>query len=139
MLDKTLILRKLANLEQYLQQVREFSSVTQDTYETEWKIQRAVERTLQMMIEVCADIAAHIVSEKRLRVPTSYADTFRALFEGGFINAELCQLMEKMAKFRNVLVHNYDEVDAAIVVAILREHLDDFLKFRDAVLAALCL
>ena len=43
--------------------------------------------------------------------------------------------MEKMAKFRNVVAHHYDRVDAAIVVTILRRHLDDFLLFRDAILA----
>jgi len=57
LVDKNLIMRKLADLEQYLDQIREFSKITQRTYASEWKTQRVVERTLQMMIEVCADIA----------------------------------------------------------------------------------
>jgi uncharacterized protein YutE (UPF0331/DUF86 family) len=42
--------------------------------------------------------------------------------------------MEKMAKFRNIVAHHYDEVDKTIVVAILKRQLDDFLVFRDAIL-----
>jgi len=42
-----------------------------------------------------------------------------------------------MAKFRNVVVHHYDKVDADIVVAILRKNLDDFLNYGDAVLSFL--
>jgi len=61
LVDKNLVMRKLADLEQYLDQIREFSKITQRTYASEWKTQRVVERTLQMMIEVCADIAAHVV------------------------------------------------------------------------------
>jgi len=38
-----------------------------------------------------------------------------------------------MAGFRDVLVHEYAEVDARIVVRILREHLGDFERFRDEV------
>ena len=45
--------------------------------------------------------------------------------------------MEKMAKFRNVVVHQYEQVDAEIVVLILKKHLVDFEKYRDAVLAYL--
>ena len=42
--------------------------------------------------------------------------------------------MEKISKFRNVIVHNYDRVDAEIVVDILRNQIDDFNKYRDAII-----
>lgn len=57
MVDKPLILRKLTELDEYLKQMGEFSSVTLEEYSRDWKVQRIVERTLQMMIETCADIA----------------------------------------------------------------------------------
>jgi len=40
--------------------------------------------------------------------------------------------MVKMAKFRNIVVHQYETVDAEIVVLILRKHLDDFENFSKA-------
>ncbi len=89
------------------------------------------------MIELCADIAGHIISDQKLRVPASYADAFRTLHEAGIISAELLGLMEKMAKFRNVVVHQYEKVDAEIVVLILQKYLDDFLVFRDEIVKAL--
>jgi uncharacterized protein YutE (UPF0331/DUF86 family) len=45
--------------------------------------------------------------------------------------------MEKMAKFRNIVVHQYEEVDTEIVVLILKKHLSDFQNFRAAILAYL--
>ena len=39
-----------------------------------------------------------------------------------------------MAKFRNVIVHEYTRVDADIVIRILSEHLDDLARFRTAAL-----
>ncbi|HLA27549.1 MAG TPA: HepT-like ribonuclease domain-containing protein [Syntrophales bacterium] len=53
MVDKTLILRKLVELETYREQLREFSSVSIEEYSGDWKTQRIVERTLQIMIELC--------------------------------------------------------------------------------------
>jgi uncharacterized protein YutE (UPF0331/DUF86 family) len=132
--DKTLILRKLAELEEYLGQVKEYASTTVNRYSKDWKVQRIVERTLQMMIETCADIAGHIISDKGYRVPTTYADTFRVLYENGILNKELFETMEKMAKFRNIIVHHYDKVDTEIVIGILKKDLKDFSAYKDAII-----
>lgn len=137
MVDKTLMMRKLSELEEYLGQIREFASIKQEEYSRDWKTQRIIERTLQMMIELTVDISAHLISDKRLRVPTGYADTFKVLFEGGLIGQDLYQVLMQMAKFRNVVVHQYDRIDDKIVVDILQNHLGDFLLFRDAVLKIL--
>jgi uncharacterized protein YutE (UPF0331/DUF86 family) len=132
--DKTLILRKLAELEEYLGQIKEYASITVDRYSKDWKAQRVVERTLQMMIETCADIAGHIISDKGYRVPATYADTFKVLYENGLLNKELFGTMEKVAKFRNIIVHHYDKVDAEIVVGILKKDLKDFSAYKDAII-----
>jgi len=132
--DKTLILRKLAELEEYLGQVKEYASITVDRYSKDWKAQRIVERTLQMMIEICADVAGHIISDRGYRVPATYADTFRVLYENGMLNKGLFETMEKIAKFRNIIVHHYDKVDAEIVVRILKKNLKDFSAYKDAII-----
>ncbi len=132
--DRSLILRKISDLENYQKQIEEFSGITAKDYQKDWKTQRIIERTLQLMIETCVDVANHIISEAGMRVPVSYADTFRVLSENNFIDTELFSTLEKMAKFRNIIVHDYEEVDAEIVVTILTKHLEDFQKFKRAVL-----
>jgi uncharacterized protein YutE (UPF0331/DUF86 family) len=137
LVDKALILRKISELETYQKQIREFADITLQNYKEDWKTQRIVERTLQMMIETCADIANHIISDAEMRVPTGYSDTFKVLFENNFIDKELFSIMEKMAKFRNIIVHQYEEVDAEIVITILKKHLPDFERFKETVLSYL--
>ena len=137
MVDKNMVLRKLSRIDEYLKQIREFSGVSIDEYKSDWKSQRIVERTLQMLIETCADIANHIISDRNMRIPTGYSDTFRVLLENNVIDENLFAVMEKMAKFRNIVVHQYEEVDAEIVIIILRKHLGDFVRFRDAILGSL--
>jgi uncharacterized protein YutE (UPF0331/DUF86 family) len=134
MVDKALVLRKLAELEEYLGQIREYTTITIERYSSDWKIQRIIERTLQMMIETCADIAGHIISDRGYRIPKSYADTFRVLQEENILEKELFETMGKMARFRNIVVHNYGNIDASIVVNILKRHLDDFLTYKNAII-----
>ena len=123
MVDETLILRKLSELDEYYQQIREYDKVTVTRYSSDWKIQRIIERTLQMMIETCADIATHIISDQGYRVPKSYADAFKVLGEEKIISNKLLNALVKMGKFRNIVVHHYDKVDAEIVVGILKKDL----------------
>lgn len=135
MVDRTLFLRKLASLDEYGGQIAEFGGVSVERYQADWKVQRIVERTLQMMIETCLDIAGHIIADEGLRVPDSYADMFRILQEKGILGDELGPAMEQMARFRNLVVHQYEKLDPALVVTILDRHLTDFGRFRDAIVA----
>jgi uncharacterized protein YutE (UPF0331/DUF86 family) len=117
-----------------LRQIGDYSNISVKEYSEDWKVQRIVERTLQMMIEICVDIASHIVSDAGYRVPKSYADTFRVLHENENISEDLFGKMEKMAKFRNIVIHQYSKVDAEIVVNILKRDLNDFLDFKKAII-----
>jgi uncharacterized protein YutE (UPF0331/DUF86 family) len=134
MVDETLVLRKLSELDEYYKQIREYKQVTIALYSADWKIQRIVERTLQMMIETCVDLASHIIADQGYRIPKSYADTFKVLHEEKIVSGKLFNALGKMAKFRNVVVHHYDKVDAEIVVGILQRDLKDFIGYKEAVI-----
>ena len=137
MVDKTLILRKLAKLDEYLAQIREYSAVSLEEYEENWKVQRIIDRTLQIMIETCLDVAGHIISDEGFRVPETYVDMFKILIEHQILDISQSDPLAKMAKFRNIVVHNYEKIDPAIVVGILRNNLEDFETFKKAIIAYL--
>ena len=90
-----------------------------------------------MMIETCVDIASHIIADQEYRVPISYSDTFTILFDEKIIGERLFNALRKMAKFRNIVVHHYDKVDAEIVIGILRKDLRDFMSYKDAIISFL--
>ena len=48
----------------------------------------------------------------------------------GLMPPDLGRTMVEMTGFRNVLVHEYAEIDADVVFRILREHLEDFHRFE---------
>jgi len=132
--DKNLILRKISELEIHLKEISEFSAISVEAYKKDWKTQRIVERTLQIMIELCIDVAEHIISDARMRLPTTYSDTFMVLYENHIIDQPLLVTMEKMAKFRNVVVHQYENVDPEIIITILGKSLNDFILFKSTII-----
>ena len=137
MVDKSLILRKLSELDEYSKQLGEFAGISLEEYSGNWKVQRIIERTLQIMVETCADIANHIISDKGYRTPKSYVDIFKVLYENNIINKDLFDIMAKMVKFRNIVVHQYDKLDETIVIGILKRHISDFETYRDVLLRIL--
>ncbi|MEW6327271.1 MAG: DUF86 domain-containing protein [Thermodesulfobacteriota bacterium] len=51
------------------------------------------------------------------------------LIEEGILPAEEGPVYEKMAAFRNLLVHHYEKIDDAAVFGIFKKHLNDFHRF----------
>lgn len=137
MVDRNLILRRLAFLETYLEQLAPYRELDLAAYQQDWKTQRAIERTLHLAIETCMDVADHILADRRLRVPGTGAESFEILAEAQLPPRELGDALARMVGFRNILVHDYVRLDPTIVVRVLRQDLLDVRRFCDAVRAIL--
>lgn len=70
-----------------------------------------IERNLQLAIQCCLDIANRIVSMEETRKPSDYGDSLIALDEVGVIQREFARRLAPLAGFRNILVHEYIEID----------------------------
>jgi uncharacterized protein YutE (UPF0331/DUF86 family) len=135
--DRDLVLRRAADIDQYLQQLAEYAHIELDAYKADWKVQRVVERTLHLVIETCMDLADHIVADRRLGVPETAGATFDILARADVISPELGATLARMVGFRNILVHDYTRLDPTIVLNVLRTNLVDVERFRDAIIAAI--
>ena len=135
MVDRDLILRRLANLDTYLEQLAPYHGIDVDAYRQDWKTQRIVERTLHLAIETCMDVADHLVADRRLRVPETGAESFEILADAGLLPRDLGAALALMVGFRNILVHDYTRLDPIIVIRVLRTDLADLERFRDMVRA----
>ena len=78
---------------------------------------------------VCVDIGAHLIAGMEVPPPDTMGQTFDALAQAGVINEGLAMQLKKAVGFRNIAVHNYEEIDWAIVHAIASHHLGDFAEF----------
>jgi uncharacterized protein YutE (UPF0331/DUF86 family) len=128
MIDREIIDRLISLISEYTHDLKEVANSYQkfDDFKADKKNQRYVERTLQIDIEACLDLANHIISAKGFREPLSNADTFYVLCENKIIPMSFFNKLKDMASFRNLMVHNYAKVDVAKVYGILKRHLKDF-------------
>jgi uncharacterized protein YutE (UPF0331/DUF86 family) len=90
----------------------------------------AVKYRFVIAIEVCIDVGRHLVASEGLRAPLDYADVFTVLTEAGLLAQEVAAELRDTARFRNLLVHGYAQIDDGRVIEILHTRLDDLERFR---------
>jgi uncharacterized protein YutE (UPF0331/DUF86 family) len=128
---------RLKLLNEYTADLRELQAVDLQTYEENKIIRRAVERTLHLAVEACLDIGQHLIAQKGFRMPVDNKDVFQALYEEAVISEALLPTLIMMAKFRNLIVHDYVRIDNAIVFEVLKRRLSDFERFVQEILGYL--
>ncbi|GAB4296095.1 MAG: DUF86 domain-containing protein [Thiohalomonadaceae bacterium] len=90
----------------------------------------SAERFLQLAIEASLDMGSHIVADEGLGTVEQGRDIPRLFREHGFIDTDLEQRWIRMIGLRNILVHEYLEVDREIVHDVLRNHLGDLAALQ---------
>ena len=80
-------------------------------------------------MQVCVDIGSHIISESDAVVPATMGDVFVTLNTLDIISSDTCNTMKGTVGFRNVAVHNYEDINWDIVFSICTSSLSDFRQF----------
>ncbi|MHB1407403.1 MAG: type VII toxin-antitoxin system HepT family RNase toxin [Desulfitobacteriaceae bacterium] len=132
MVDKDKIEQRLVKLEQAMRKLKEIALQSWEQYNNSEALRDRAERNLQVAAQACIDIANHIIADRGYRTPQGYAESFSVLAEEGIISDRLADKMKMVAGFRNILVHDYLEIDNKIVYSSLN-HLDDFKQFASNV------
>lgn len=82
---------------------------------------RGVKYSFVAAIEACIDTAHHMCASAGWGPPADNGDAMRLLGAHGALGSELARAMRQAVGFRNVLVHDYAQVDDQIVVSRLRD------------------
>jgi len=130
--DKQVIERRLLKLEQTLRKLKELSKVSWDEYKKDEGVQDRVERNFHIAAQICIDIGSHVIADCGYRPPCGYGDIFTVLMEEGLLPQNLANKMKQIAGFRNILVHDYLEVDPKVVYESLK-NINDFDEFAKQV------
>jgi len=137
--DTKVVTTRLRKLDSYLHSLRQIQEIPLDEYLENDNIQTIVERKLQLAIQVCMDIASYLIGQLALMAPDEPENVFAALGRESIISNELAQRMVSMVRFRNILVHDYLEINPHIVYHNLMEELGDFDQFAQEIIAYLSL
>lgn len=132
-MDTTPIVARLNVITNCVNALIEFRNLSRRSFMESYITVTSAERNFQVAIQAALDIGGILLSEAGTDVPKEYRDIFPKVAEIGVLPGKLAQKMVGMAKFRNVLVHLYMEVDLDRLYDYLQNDLDDFVQFAQHV------
>lgn len=127
-------MRKLSRMSQYLDELESVRPDSFEGYVEDIRTRRAVERLLQLIVEVANDINVHAVVDYGHPPPNDYYDGFLKASEIGLLPESLARSLAPAAGERNILVHEYETIDNKIVYESIQLVLTGFRQYVSAVL-----
>lgn len=125
MLRPEVVRKRLQKLEEYLAILERLRRYSRAEFMRDPERYGSAERFLQLSIETINDIASHVIAEQGLGEVNASRDLAHLFRKHGYVDEPRERQWMQMIGFRNILVHNYLEIDRDIVYKILQESLDD--------------
>lgn len=128
-IDSMVINSRISKLREYIDILNDLKKEDYEKFINDYKVYGLAERYLQLAIECILDIGNHIISRFEYTKPETYQDILLILGKNSIIPEKFANKISKMAGFRNILIHNYLEVDRSLVYRFLPENIPDFERF----------
>jgi len=125
------VLRKRLNkLDEYLACLYRIRNYSYNDFVADPEHYASAERFLHLAIEALIDMGNHVIADLDMGIVNTYSDIPSIIAEKGFMSAAMKEQWIQMIGFRNTLVHDYIDIDRAIVYAVLQNNLDDIEKLK---------
>ena len=134
MVNKETVIRKLNKLKGYLQELSMYEDVSWEDYSTTFQHRRTVERLIQLIVDVAVDINTHTVVDEGHR-PSK--DAFNSFFDAaklGMFPEAFAQRVAPSTGERNIIVHEYEQIDDAVVFLSIKDALTLYKEYINFVL-----
>ena len=128
------ILNKAESIQRCVARAREEYAAAAEDFASEYTRQDAALLNITRACEQAIDIANYIVRTEKLGVPKHSRESFDLLAHSAIISREHARTLKSMIGFRNIAVHQYQDIDPAIVREVIDSRLDELVSFSQFML-----
>lgn len=136
-LNPELIRTRCQEIEESLGRLEKFKAVKKEDFLKDRDLQDIACYRLLVAIEAALGLCYHVSAKQLKRVPEEYAECFAILSDAQMIPKDLSETLQRMARFRNLLVHMYWKLDYSAVYDLIEHHLVDLRRFSEAIVSRL--
>jgi uncharacterized protein YutE (UPF0331/DUF86 family) len=134
--DRDLLDAKVESIERCLKRIEERTPATPEALEADYDAQDIISVNLQRAVQLSVDLASHLITTRGWPAPDTMGAAFTTLEREGILDADLADRLRRAVGFRNVSVHEYEEVDWRRVYSMVTERLGDFRDYAERVVHA---
>ncbi len=129
MINIEVIKQRLNQLSTSINKIERFKEISLEEFLKDDIIQDVVEYNLFIAINMMIDIATHIVVDNNMGNPETLGEAFNILNKEKYLNDEETKVYKNMVGLRNILSHEYINIDKKIIYSILKNNLIEIKKF----------
>jgi len=111
LVDRDLIAAKLTELADRVERVRLHAPASAEELRTNRDALELVSFNLMLCVQICADVASHVITDEGWPVAKSLADGFTRLQQRGVLSSATAEALRNAVGFRNVVAHGYSRLD----------------------------
>jgi uncharacterized protein YutE (UPF0331/DUF86 family) len=103
--------------------------------EKDLDLQLISERIFEILSQIVLDICTHIISQSEESAPQNYSDCIKKLGKIGIIEQETSVKLISLIKMRNIVVHQYGDIDYNLLLQGLKDLHHDYIQFENEILS----
>lgn len=123
------LLRKSVIIERCIHRINEEYIGKESEFLTNFTIQDSIILNIQRAVQAAVDMAAYKVKQEKLGISESSRSLFEMLSDAKLIPSDLAIRLMKMVGFRNIAVHQYEDLEMEIVRFVIEKGLEDLSVF----------
>jgi uncharacterized protein YutE (UPF0331/DUF86 family) len=129
MVDRELIMRKLAQIVEYLTALEQLRALSYEDYMRQPLSRYAAERLLQLVVDTAVDVNAHLTVELTGVPPQDYYHSFVQTAQAGVFPVTFAQALARSTGLGNRLVHQYAAIDHTTVHGAIAEAITQYTEY----------
>ena len=128
-IDADVIRSRCGEIEESIARLEQLAALSREQFLADRDSQDIACYRLLVGIEAAIALCYHVTTRRLRKAPEDYAACFAALCDAGLIAQDLSDRLQRMARFRNLLVHMYWKLDYNRVYDIMQTDLGDLRSF----------
>ena len=129
MIDREVVLIRIAAIQDRVKLLRKIKATSAEQLASDPMKLSASERLVQVSMQSVIDISSHIVAALHAQMPKELRDLPETLKKLGILPPDLASELSSMIGMRNILVHQYIDIDVYKLHDVIENHLGDFDEF----------
>lgn len=131
--SRDVVIQRLDRIQELLAEMRGIGVPDAEKLRDDHVTRYALERLATLIVDTATALNSHITSRVLQRVATTYAESFDLIADVGALERSFAARIRNSAKLRNLLIHDYADIDYDVLSKALRQLVDDYDRYRTQV------
>lgn len=134
MVESSIIIKKINSINHNMKRVAKYKNIALEEFLKNEDIKDIVTHNLFIMLQHIIDISTHIIADENMEEPVFVSDIADILAREGVLQESFVKSFKSMIGLRNIIAHEYGDIDFKIIHKIIASDLNDVNLFLESII-----